>query len=94
MAKFILLAICVDRADVSRVSFWRRPVMKTKARSALRLQDHLRTLLDPKLAEHGGLVGKNHGDGLLAEISSIVEAVRCAPMVQCGVADAAFWRCP
>ena len=53
----------------------------------VQLQDHLRTLVDPKIAEHGGRVVKNTGDGLLAEFSSAVEAVRCALDVQRGMAE-------
>ena len=53
----------------------------------VQLQDHLRTLVDPKIAERGGRVVKNTGDGLLAEFSSVVEAVRCALDVQRGMAE-------
>src|SRR6266849_1328656 len=53
----------------------------------VQLQDHLRTLVDPKIAEHGGRVVKNTGDGLLAEFSSVVEAVRCALDIQRGMAE-------
>ncbi len=49
------------------------------------LQDHLRSLVDPKIAEHRGRVVKNTGDGLLAEFSSVVDAVRCALDVQRGM---------
>ena len=49
-----------------------------------RLQDHLRSLVHPKIAEHRGRVVKNTGDGLLAEFSSVVVAVRCALGVQRG----------
>src|SRR6266542_424531 len=52
-----------------------------------RLQDHLRSLVDPKIAEHRGRVIKNTGDGLLAEFSSVVDAVRCALDVQRGMAQ-------
>jgi TolB-like protein len=52
-----------------------------------RLQDHLRTLVDPKIAEHRGRVVKNTGDGLLAEFGSVVDAVRCAVDVQRSVAE-------
>ncbi|HEX9324832.1 MAG TPA: adenylate/guanylate cyclase domain-containing protein, partial [Xanthobacteraceae bacterium] len=52
-----------------------------------RLQDHLRSLVDPKIAEHRGRVVKNTGDGLLAEFSSVVDAVRCALDVQGGMAE-------
>src|SRR6476620_10100658 len=49
------------------------------------LQDHLRLLVDPKIAEHRGRVVKNTGDGMLAEFSSVVDAVRCALDVQRGM---------
>jgi class 3 adenylate cyclase len=52
-----------------------------------RLQDHLRSLVDPKIAEHRGRVVKYTGDGLLAEFSSVVDAVRCAVEVQRGMAE-------
>jgi class 3 adenylate cyclase len=52
-----------------------------------RLQDHLRSLVDPKIAEHRGRVVKYTGDGLLAEFSSVVDAVRCAVDVQQGMAE-------
>src|SRR5262249_35946034 len=51
------------------------------------LKDHLRLLFDPKIAEHRGRVVKNTGDGLLAEFSSVVDAVRCALDVQRGMAE-------
>jgi TolB-like protein/tetratricopeptide (TPR) repeat protein len=51
------------------------------------LQDHLRSLVDPKIAEHRGRVVKNTGDGLLAEFSSVVDAVRCAVDVQRGMVE-------
>jgi len=51
------------------------------------LQDHLRSLIDPQIAEHRGRVVKNTGDGLLAQFSSVVDAVRCALDVQRGMAQ-------
>jgi class 3 adenylate cyclase len=50
-------------------------------------QDHLRSLVDPKIAEHRGRVVKNTGDGLLAEFSSVVDAVRYALDVQRGMGE-------
>src|ERR1700730_1205601 len=47
-----------------------------------RLTAHFRELVDPKIREHGGRTVKNTGDGLLAEFSSVVDAVRCAVEVQ------------
>jgi adenylate cyclase len=51
------------------------------------LTSHLRSLVDPKIAEHRGRVVKNTGDGLLAEFSSVVEAVRCAVDIQRGMVE-------
>ena len=47
-----------------------------------RLQAHRRELVDPKIREHSGRVVKNTGDGMLAEFSSVVDAVRCAVELQ------------
>jgi TolB-like protein/tetratricopeptide (TPR) repeat protein len=52
-----------------------------------RLQDHLRSFVDPKIAEHRGRAVKSTGDGLLAEFSSVVDAVRCAVDVQRGMVE-------
>src|SRR6201986_153318 len=38
--------------------------------------------VDPAIAEHGGRIVKNTGDGFLAEFSSAVEAVRAAVQFQ------------
>ena len=51
------------------------------------LTGHLRSLVDPKIAEHRGRVVKNTGDGLLAEFGSVVEAVRCAVDIQRGMVE-------
>jgi TolB-like protein len=46
-----------------------------------------KTLFDPKIAEHHGRVVKNTGDGALVEFGSVVDAVRCAVEIQCGMAE-------
>jgi hypothetical protein len=51
------------------------------------LRGHLRDLVDPKIKEHRGRIVKNTGDGMLAEFSSVIEAVRCAVEMQRGMAD-------
>jgi len=53
-----------------------------------RLKAHLGELIEPKIAEHRGRIVKNTGDGFLAEYPSVVDAVRCAVEVQCGMAKA------
>jgi adenylate cyclase len=52
-----------------------------------RFKEHLRELIEPKIAEHRGRVVKNTGDGFLAEFGSVVDAVRCAVEVQREMAD-------
>jgi adenylate cyclase len=52
----------------------------------VQLQAHLRAFVDPMIAEHRGRIVKNTGDGMLAEFSSVVDAVRCALDVQRGMA--------
>jgi adenylate cyclase len=52
-----------------------------------RLKEHLRELVEPKIAEHRGRVVKNTGDGFLAEFQSVVDAVRCAAEMQRGMAE-------
>ena len=46
-------------------------------------------LIDPAVAAHGGRIFKTTGDGLLAEFSSVVEAVRCAIDVQRAIEERA-----
>ena len=41
-----------------------------------------RELGDPKVKEHRGRIVKTTGDGLLIEFASVVDAVRCAVVVQ------------
>jgi len=41
-----------------------------------------RELVDPALAEHQGRIVKTTGDGLLVEFPSVVDAVRCAVLMQ------------
>jgi TolB-like protein/class 3 adenylate cyclase/tetratricopeptide (TPR) repeat protein len=46
------------------------------------------THLDPKIADYGGRVVKNTGDGALVEFASVVDAVRCADDIQHALAEA------
>jgi adenylate cyclase len=43
-----------------------------------RLRSIRAELIDPKITEHRGRIVKTTGDGLLAEFSSVVDALRCA----------------
>jgi adenylate cyclase len=51
-----------------------------------RLKALRRELADPKIKEHRGRIVKTTGDGLLLELASVVDAVRCAvevPAARC-----------
>jgi TolB-like protein/class 3 adenylate cyclase len=49
------------------------------------LNAHRRELIDPLITQHQGRIVKTMGDGLLIEFASIVDAVRCAVVVQQGM---------
>jgi TolB-like protein/class 3 adenylate cyclase len=51
-----------------------------------RLRSIRAELIDPKITECRGRVVKTTGDGLLAEFTSVVDAVRCATEIQNGMA--------
>ena len=51
------------------------------------LKSDRRELIDPLIAQHRGRVFKTTGDGMLIEFASVVDAVRCAVVVQQGMAD-------
>jgi adenylate cyclase len=44
-------------------------------------------LIDPTIAVHGGRVVNRTGDGVLVELRSVVDAVRCAIEIQLGMAE-------
>jgi TolB-like protein/class 3 adenylate cyclase len=52
-----------------------------------RLKAHRKELVEPLVAEHGGRIVKLMGDGILCEFPSAVDAVRCAVLVQQGMAE-------
>src|SRR5882724_1235288 len=52
-----------------------------------RLRSHRKNLFEPELEKHHGRVFKLMGDGLLAEFTSVVDAVECAVAVQRGMAE-------
>ena len=51
------------------------------------LKAHRRELIDPLIAQHQGRIVKTTGDGILIEFASVVDAVRCAVVVQQGLED-------
>src|SRR6266481_7883339 len=51
------------------------------------LKSDRRELIDPLIAQHRGRIFKTTGDGMLIEFASVVDAVRCAVVVQQGMED-------
>src|SRR6185436_8002260 len=49
------------------------------------LKAHRKEVIDPLIAQHQGRIFKTTGDGLLIEFASIVDAVRCAVVIQQGI---------
>ena len=47
-----------------------------------RLRSIRTDVIDPKISEHRGRIVKTTGDGLLAEFTSVVDALRCATQWQ------------
>jgi adenylate cyclase len=68
-------------ADVAGYS---RLTSRAEEDTHVRIKEHLRVLIDPKITEHRGRVVKSTGDGMLAEFSNVVDAVRCAVEIQRG----------
>src|SRR5689334_7548442 len=56
-------------------------------RTLARLKALRRELIEPLIAEHHGRVVKLVGDGALCEFASVVDAVRCAVLIQQGMAE-------
>jgi class 3 adenylate cyclase/pimeloyl-ACP methyl ester carboxylesterase len=52
-----------------------------------RLKDHRSRVWDPALARHRGRVANTAGDSILAEFSSVTDAVTCALTVQKGILE-------
>src|SRR5918911_1760797 len=51
------------------------------------LKGHRRELIDPLINQHRGRIFKTTGDGILIEFASVVDAVRCAIVMQQGMED-------
>jgi class 3 adenylate cyclase/pimeloyl-ACP methyl ester carboxylesterase len=52
-----------------------------------RQKTHRKELIDPEIADRDGRIVKTTGDGMLAEFSSVQEAVRCAVNIQTAMAN-------
>jgi adenylate cyclase len=73
--------LCADVAGYSRL------MGADEEGTLAALKAHRRELIDPLIAQHQGRIVKTTGDGILIEYASVVDAVRCAVVVQQGMED-------
>ncbi len=73
--------VCADVAAYSRL------MSSDEEGTLAALKSHRRELIDPLIAQHQGRIVKTTGDGLLIEFGSVVDAVRCAVVMQQGMED-------
>jgi len=73
--------LCADVAGYSRL------MGADEEGTLAALKSDRRELIDPLIAQHRGRIFKTTGDGFLIEFASVVDAVRCAVVVQQGMAD-------
>jgi adenylate cyclase len=71
--------LCADVAGYSRL------MGADEEATHAALKAHRRELIDPLIATHQGRIVKTTGDGMLIEFPSVVDAVRCAVVVQQGM---------
>ena len=73
--------LCADVAEYSRL-------MGSDEEGTLAvLKSDRRELIDPLISQHRGRIFKTTGDGILIEFASVVDAVRCAVVMQQGMED-------
>jgi len=73
--------LCADVVEYSRL------MGSDEEGTLAALKSDRRELIDPLIAQHRGRIFKTTGDGMLIEFASVVDAVRCAVVVQQGLAD-------
>jgi adenylate cyclase len=73
--------LCADVVEYSRL------MGADEEKTLAVLKSHRRELIDPLIDQHRGRIFKTTGDGMLIEFSSVVDAVRCAVVVQKGMED-------
>ena len=57
-------------------------------RTLVRLKAHRQEFIEPLIAEYQGRIVRPIGDGALVEFASVVDAVRCAVLIQQGMLSA------
>jgi len=73
--------LCADVVEYSRM------MGADEEKTLAVLKSHRRELIDPLIDQHRGRIFKTTGDGMLIEFASVVDAVRCAVVVQRGMED-------
>jgi class 3 adenylate cyclase len=73
--------LCADVVEYSRL------MGADEEKTLVALKSHRRELIDPLIDQHRGRIFKTTGDGMLIEFASVVDAVRCAVVVQRGMED-------
>ncbi len=73
--------LCADVVGYSRL------MGADEEKTLAALKSHRRELIDPLIDQHRGRIFKTTGDGMLIEFASVVDAVRCAVVVQRGMED-------
>ena len=73
--------LCADVVEYSRL------MGADEEKTLAVLKSHRRELIDPLIDQHRGRIFKTTGDGMLIEFASVVDAVRCAAVVQQGMED-------
>jgi adenylate cyclase len=73
--------LCADVVGYSRL------MGTDEERTLAVLKSHRRELIDPLIDHHRGRIFKTTGDGMLIEFASVVDAVRCAVVMQQGMED-------
>src|ERR1700746_4235205 len=73
--------LCADVLEYSRL------MGADEEKTLAVLKSHRRELIDPLINQHRARIFKTTGDGMLIEFASVVDAVRCAVVVQRGMED-------
>jgi TolB-like protein len=73
--------LCADVVGYSRL------MGADEEKTLAALKSHRRELIDPLIDQHRGRIFKTTGDGMLIEFASVVDAMRCAVVVQRGMED-------
>jgi adenylate cyclase len=73
--------LCADVVGYSRL------MGADEEKTLAALKSHRRELIDPLIDQHRGRIFKTTGDGMVIEFASVVDAVRCAVVVQKGMED-------